>query len=79
MKTMSDFLTVKEAAAFLGVAENTIRNWDRDGRIPVFRHPINNYRLLKKEDLIEILRLINNSGEYPSGWAKRTSKSRKPR
>lgn len=36
LRTMAEFtryLTVKKAANYLGVAPNTIRNWDRDGKI----------------------------------------------
>lgn len=66
-----DFLTIKAAARYLGVAPNTMRNWDRDGKIPVFRHPMSNYRLFKKEDLDEILQEIECSGSYPTGWSLR--------
>ncbi len=51
MARMDDFLKVKEAAALLGVSPNTIRNWGHDGKIPEYRHPINNYRLFKQSDL----------------------------
>ena len=34
MINLDEFLTVKRAAAFLGVSPNTIRNWDRDEKIP---------------------------------------------
>ena len=61
MKTTSKFLTVKAAAAYLGVAPNTIRNWDRDGKIAVHRHPISNYRLFKVSDLDHILRRLERS------------------
>ena len=32
-------LTVKQAARFLGVADNTMRNWDMAGTVPVHRNP----------------------------------------
>jgi DNA (cytosine-5)-methyltransferase 1 len=73
MSNLKGFLTVKQAAAFLGVAPNTIRNWDRDRRIPVYRHPISNYRLIKKTDLEELLRQIEGSGTYPTGFRRRAS------
>ncbi|WP_419184824.1 hypothetical protein [Botrimarina mediterranea] len=28
-----------------------MRNWGRDGKIPEYRHPVNNYRLFKRKDL----------------------------
>ena len=59
MRNLSDFLQVKEAAELLGVAPNTVRNWERDGKIPSFRNPINGYRLFKQKDLEKLLRKIN--------------------
>jgi MerR family transcriptional regulator, copper efflux regulator len=48
---LSDYLQIKAAAALLGVALNTLRNWDRTGKLQVYRHPVNNDRLYKKADL----------------------------
>jgi len=38
-------LRLKEAAEFLGVSPNTVRNWRREGKLTTFRTPINGYRL----------------------------------
>ena len=65
MKRLKDFLRVKDAAEFLGVSPNTLRNWSRNGRVPVHRNPINGYRLYNKSDLERLLRRINRSA--PSG------------
>ncbi|QDV81042.1 Helix-turn-helix domain protein (plasmid) [Planctomycetes bacterium K2D] len=51
MPTTSEYLLVTDAAEFLGVSPNTMRNWGRDGKIPEYRHPVNNYRLFKRKDL----------------------------
>lgn len=58
MLRLDEFLTVKEAAAFLGVSPNTIRNWGREAKIPEHRHPINNYRLYRRDDLEGLLKLL---------------------
>lgn len=79
MANLDEFLTVKEAAESLGVSPNTIRNWDRDGKIPVYRHPISQYRLFKCEDLESLLVQIEESGQYPTGWKRRSRPTRKPR
>jgi excisionase family DNA binding protein len=55
------FLTVKDAAAFLGVSEATLRRWDRAGKLPARRHPMNDYRLYAKEDLQRLSRELEHS------------------
>ncbi len=54
---MSDsFLTIKETAKILGVTTLTLRNWDNSGKFEATRHPINNYRVYKKEDIENFIR-----------------------
>tara|TARA_R110002072_G_scaffold287242_1_gene452566 strand:- start:10809 stop:11015 length:207 start_codon:yes stop_codon:yes gene_type:complete len=55
MEKLNDYLRVSEAAAYLGVAPNTLRNWERAGKIVSHRHPVNDYRLFKQEDLDALL------------------------
>src|SRR5436305_15325846 len=55
-RQLNGYLTVKEAAAFLGASPATLRNWDRAGKLTPCRHPVNGYRLYCKEDLERILR-----------------------
>ena len=52
---ITDYLKITEAAEFLGVTTNTLRNWEREKKITVYRNPQNMYRLYKKEDLEELL------------------------
>ena len=56
-RQLNGYLTVKEAAAYLGASPATLRNWDRAGKLTPCRHPVNGYRLYRKEDLERILRL----------------------
>ena len=51
MTKITDFLTIKNAAEFLGVTPNTLRNWERSKKISTSRHPLNRYRLYRREDL----------------------------
>jgi len=53
--SIGDYLTVGEAAAFLGVSASTLRNWDRQGKLSPRRHPVNGYRLYLHKDLERIL------------------------
>jgi len=55
---LSDYLRVSEAAEYLGVSPNTLRNWERAGKIEAHRHPVNSYRLFKKEELDALLKQV---------------------
>ena len=58
MNKFSNFLRIKSAARFLGVTENTLRNWEKNKKIKVYRHPINGYRLYDHNDLWKLLSTI---------------------
>jgi len=58
MPNMGFFLTVKEAAELIGVSPSTIRNWDRTGKVKAIRHPVNNYRLYNRNELLFIFERI---------------------
>ena len=59
MVKLSDFLRISEAAEYLGVSPNTLRNWENAGKIAAHRHPVNDYRLFKKEDLDALLEMLD--------------------
>lgn len=59
MVKLSDFLRISEAAEYLGVSPNTLRNWENAGKIAAHRHPVNGYRLFKKEDLDALLGMLD--------------------
>lgn len=61
MDKLDGYLRIKEAAAYLGVSPNTLRNWGRGDKITEHRHPMNNYRLYKKTELAQLLRLADKS------------------
>jgi MerR family copper efflux transcriptional regulator len=55
---LSDYLRISEAAEYLGVSPNTLRNWVNAGKIAAIRHPVNDYRLFKREDLDALLKQV---------------------
>lgn len=67
MEKLDAYLTIREAAAFLGVSPNTLRNWGRDGKVPMHRNPINGYRLFKRSDLEQLLKEIATSRTVKPG------------
>ena len=58
----NDYLTVSEAAEYLGVSPSTLRNWDKADKLKSYRHPLNNYRLYKKQDLDKLLETLGKNG-----------------
>ena len=55
------FLNVKQVARLLEVTPLTVRNWDKAGKLEAYRHPVNNYRLYKIEDVEVLLRQLQQS------------------
>ena len=58
MDKLSDYLRISEAAEYLGVSPNTLRNWVNAGKVVAIRHPLNDYRLFKREDLDSLLKQV---------------------
>ena len=69
MPNLQEYMTIKDAAEFLGVSQNTLRNWGTSGKIPEHRNPVNSYRLYKVSDLEKLLKAVEKSSR----------KKRKPR
>ena len=63
MKNLKDYMSIKEAADFLGVCEMTLRRWDKAGKLRAYRNPASNYRLYREEDLKLFLKNITNTGK----------------
>ena len=56
MENLREFFRISEAAEYLGVSPNTLRNRENAGKIAAHRHPVNDYRLFKKGELDALLR-----------------------
>jgi len=55
------YYTIKQAAKLLGVTPLTLRNWDKKSKLKAYRHPVNNYRVYKPEQLELFLRKLELS------------------
>ena len=60
------YARVKEAAALLGISPNTVRAWGAQGKITEYRHPANNYRLFKVDELERLIEQVEKSAEKPA-------------
>ena len=63
MQKLRDYLTVGQAAEFLGVSAWTLRYWDRTGKFKPSRHPLSRYRLYRRDQLEALLQTTAGSGE----------------
>jgi DNA (cytosine-5)-methyltransferase 1 len=46
---MSEYITLSEASELIGKSKETLRRWDREGKLSAVREPMSNYRVYKKE------------------------------
>jgi MerR family transcriptional regulator, copper efflux regulator len=61
MSEQSKLISIKQAAQLLGVTALTLRNWDANGKLKALRHPMNNYRVYKREDIEKLIEQISNN------------------
>jgi DNA-binding transcriptional MerR regulator len=66
-------MTIKDAAAFVGVSPITLRRWDNAGKLKAHRNPMNRYRLYTRKELETLLRKINRTAQA----RKRTRSSKR--
>jgi len=53
----------------LGVSKETLRNWDRAGKLKSERHPVNNYRRYSLQDVLHLKEEATATYQVPSGPA----------
>ena len=51
---MNKYITLSEASELLGKSKETLRRWDREGKLSAVREPISNYRVYRK-DQVELI------------------------
>jgi DNA repair protein RadD len=53
MDGQDEYMRVAAAAEYVGVSAQTLRRWDRDGRLPAVKRPGSNHRYYRRSDLEE--------------------------
>jgi len=48
---MIKYLTLSEASKLTGKSKQTLRRWDKAGKLPALREPVNNYRMYLREEV----------------------------
>jgi len=60
---IKNYYSLAEASEILGKSKETLRRWDREGKLTAVREPISNYRIYKKEQLNLFFDLLTNETE----------------
>ncbi len=68
-------ISIKKAAEIIGVTPLTLRNWDRDGKLKALRHPMNNYRVYRRQDIEKLILSINETSGRPATKKETSVKS----
>jgi type I restriction-modification system DNA methylase subunit len=63
---MQRTFTIKEASEMLGVTKETLRNWDKSGKLKSKRHPINNYRSYAAADVMKLREEATSTYHVPT-------------
>jgi len=81
MPKLSDYLTIGDAAEYLGISKDTLRRWDRAGKLTARRHPVSRYRLYVRKELDALLGQVDETkkpgcrgrraGSKEAGWDHR--------
>ena len=58
-----NYYSLDEASKLIGKSKETLRRWDRNGKLKAVREPISNYRIYKKDQLNLFSHLLNNELE----------------
>lgn len=48
---MKEYISLEEASNMIGKSKETLRRWDREGKLNALREPVSNYRVYRKADI----------------------------
>lgn len=51
---INKYLTLSEVSTLIGKSKETLRRWDREGKLTAAREPLSNYRMYKKEEILTL-------------------------
>ena len=73
---MEEYLTINKVSKLLGVTPQTLRNWDRDGKLKPHHVSTNGYRYYSKQDLDKFMKIPTNN-RITIGYCRVNSKKQK--
>jgi excisionase family DNA binding protein len=59
MNAKKEFITINEAAEILSVSRDTLRRWDKAGKLKTKRHPMNNFRIYDPDEITKLKKDIS--------------------
>ena len=70
---MKQYLTLSEASELIGKSKETLRRWDKEGKLSAVREPMSNYRVYNKEQVETLFAdflIQNNTAETISNYVE---------
>lgn len=68
---MSDFISLSEASDLIGKSKETLRRWDREGKLNAIREPMSNYRVYNKSEVLTLFSdFVSQDVETVSNYVK---------
>ena len=65
---MNEYLSLSETSELIGKSKETLRRWDRAGKLTANREPISNYRVYKKKEVLTLFSNFLNTCEVESNY-----------
>ncbi len=71
---MNEYLTLTEVSELIGKSKETLRRWDREGKLSAVREPMSNYRVYKRKQVETLFAdfISNGIDETVSNFTKPT-------
>ena len=67
-------MTLAETSEYIGKSKETLRRWDKEGKLPAVREPMSNYRVYRKSDVDALyFDFLDDSQEQISNYVKPNS------
>jgi DNA (cytosine-5)-methyltransferase 1 len=69
---VNEYLTLSEASELIGKSKETLRRWDREGRLSAVREPISNYRVYNKAEVLTLFSdfLVKDTKDTTSNYVE---------
>ena len=67
---MSEYITLSEASELIGKSKETLRRWDREGKLSAVREPMSNYRVYLKNEVLKQFSDFVNTNDTVSNFVE---------